>query len=220
MSKTSQTPSIPPSRTKAVSNAPVTGTPPLRGLGLLFTITGVIGLAMAVVLLVEKISLIEDPAYIPSCSLNPVLSCGSAMSTAQASAFGIPNPILGIAGFSAVLALGVAVLAGARMARWMDVLIQVGVTFAMLFVHWLIGQSLYDIGALCPYCMVVWAVTIPLFWFTTLHHLRRWTRGAASAVRRTITLLSEFRLPVLVAWYLVILSLIAARFWDYWSTVF
>ena len=31
-----------------------------------------------------------------------------------------------------------------------------------MFVHWLIFQSLYRIGALCPYCMVVWAVTIPL----------------------------------------------------------
>ncbi|WP_412523778.1 vitamin K epoxide reductase family protein [Brachybacterium sp. GU-2] len=194
-------------------------TRPRLGLGLLFTITGGIGLVMAVVLLVEKIALIEDPAYVPSCSLNPVLSCGSVMSTPQASAFGIPNPILGIAGFSAVLALGTAFLAGARMARWMSVVIQVGVTFAMLFVHWLIGQSLYEIGALCPYCMVVWAVTIPLFWFTTLHHLRRWTRGAAPVTRRTVSLLIEFRLPVLVAWYLVILSLIAMGFWDYWSTV-
>lgn len=24
-------------------------------------------------------------------------------------------------------------------------------------------ETLYEIGALCPYCMVVWAVTIPLF---------------------------------------------------------
>ena len=31
-----------------------------------------------------------------------------------------------------------------------------------MFVHWLIFQSLYRIGALCPYCMVVWAVTISL----------------------------------------------------------
>ena len=33
---------------------------------------------------------------------------------------------------------------------------------ASVFMHWLIFQSLYRIGALCPYCMVVWAVTIPL----------------------------------------------------------
>ncbi|MCG7308019.1 MULTISPECIES: vitamin K epoxide reductase family protein [Brachybacterium] len=192
---------------------------PSRGPGALFTGTGAIGLVMAVVLLVEKIALIEDPAYVPSCSLDPVLSCGSVMETPQASAFAIPNPILGIAGFSAVLTLGLAILAGARTAHWMSVLIQIGVTFAVLFVHWLIGQSLYEIGALCPYCMIVWAVTIPLFWFTTLHHLRRWTRDSGPATHRAVTLLHEFRLPMVVAWYLVILTLIAVRFWDYWSAL-
>jgi uncharacterized membrane protein len=205
-----------------VSTAPPPASPEsgsTRGLGALFTATGAIGLLMAVVLLVEKIALIEDPAYVPSCSLNPVLSCGSVMETPQAAAFGIPNPILGIAGFSAVLALGFAVLAGARMAGWLSVLIQIGVTFAVLFVHWLFGQSLYEIGALCPYCMVVWAVTIPLFWFTTLHHLRLWTRGASTSAHRAVALLHEFRLPVLVAWYLAILTLITVRFWDYWSTL-
>jgi len=205
------------------ADAPAAGTPrgerQPRGLGILFTVTGAIGLVMAVVLLVEKIALIEDPTYIPSCSLNPVLSCGSVMDTPQASAFGIPNPILGIAGFAAVLTLGFAFLAGAHMARWMSVLIQVGVTFAVLFVQWLIGQSLYEIGALCPYCMVVWAVTIPLFWFTTTHHLDALEGRFSPAVRRTIALVVEFRVPVLVAWYLVILALVAVRFWDYWSTL-
>ncbi len=37
-----------------------------------------------------------------------------------------------------------------------------GTLLGTVFVHWLIFQSLYRIGALCPYCMVVWAVTIPL----------------------------------------------------------
>ncbi|GAA1483268.1 vitamin K epoxide reductase family protein [Brachybacterium fresconis] len=187
---------------------------------MLFTVTGAIGLVMAVVLLIEKIALIEDPSYVPSCSLNPVLSCGSVMDTPQASAFGIPNPILGIAGFAAVLALGLAFLAGARVARWMSVLIQAGVTFAALFVQWLIGQSLYEIEALCPYCMVVWAVTIPLFWFTTIHHLRDLADRFTPAIRRAALLVIEFRVPVLVAWYLVILALIAVKFWDYWSTLF
>jgi len=40
-------------------------------------------------------------------------------------------------------------------------------------VHWLIFQSLYRIGALCPYCMVVWVVTITVFWNVTLHNLTR-----------------------------------------------
>ena len=43
----------------------------------------------------------------------------------------------------------------------------------MVFVHWLIYQSVFVIGALCPYCMVVWAVTIPTFFYVTVHNLAR-----------------------------------------------
>lgn len=190
-----------------------------RGLGLLFTVAGLIGLIAAVVLLVEKIALTENPDYVPTCSINPVLSCGSVMLTPQAAAFGIPNPIIGIAGFAAVAVVGAAVLAGARFAGWFWVGIQAAVTFAIVFVHWLIFQSLFVIGALCPYCMIVWAVTIPIFWHTTVHNLSSLQRDDASPGSRTITLLQEYRGAILTAWYILVIALIAWRFWDYWTTV-
>lgn len=56
--------------------------------------------------------------------------------------------------------------------RWFWLGLQAGTTAAVVFIHWSIFQSLYRIDALCPYCMVVWVVTIPLFWYTTLHNLR------------------------------------------------
>ena len=46
--------------------------------------------------------------------------------------------------------------------RWYWAGLAAGTLLGTVFVHWLIFQSLYRIGALCPYCMVVWAVTIPL----------------------------------------------------------
>lgn len=190
-----------------------------RGLGALLAIGGFIGLTAAVVLLVEKVELIKNPDYIPSCSINPILSCGSVMTTSQAEAFGIPNPILGIAGFAAIGVVGAALLSGATFHRWFWLGVQAGVTFAVVFVHWLMYQSLYVIGALCPYCMVVWAVTIPIFWHTTIRNLQplrdTGPRGAARAIR-TIT---EYRGAILTAWYLTILALIAHRFWDYWITL-
>ena len=180
---------------------------------------GAVGLVAAVVLLVEKIKLVEDPDYIPSCSINPVLSCGSIMRTDQAEAFGFPNPIIGVAGFAIVITIGVAIFAGASFARWFWLGLQVGVTFGVGFVHWLIFQSLYRIDALCPYCMVVWAVTIPLFWYVTLHnanegHLRTGRPGARIAAAA-----QEYHGVFLTAWYLVIIGLVGQRFWDYWSTL-
>lgn len=199
-----------------------TGPRPLGGLGLgaLLAIGGLIGLTAAVVLLVEKIQLIKDPDYVPSCSINPILSCGSVMTTPQAEAFGIPNPIIGIAGFAAIGIVGAAVLARATFHRWFWLAVQGGVTFAVVFVHWLIYQSLYVIGALCPYCMVVWAVTIPIFWQTTIRNLQPLRHTGPHGLRRTIQTITQFRGAILTAWFLTVLALIAHRFWDYWSTLF
>ncbi|TCN30649.1 vitamin K epoxide reductase family protein [Kribbella orskensis] len=91
----------------------------------------------------------------------------------QAEAFGFPNPLLGIAGFAIVTTIGAALLAGASFRRLFWLGLQAGVTFGVVFVHWLIFQSLYRIQALCPYCMAVWAVTVPIFWYVTLHNLNR-----------------------------------------------
>ncbi|MFI7063099.1 vitamin K epoxide reductase family protein [Kribbella sp. NPDC050124] len=170
----------------------------------LLLLGGLIGLAASAVLTVEKIAILRDPAYVPSCSINPVLSCGSVMTKPQAEAFGFPNPLLGIAGFAVVATIGAALLAGASFRRWFWLGLQVGVTFGAGFVHWLIFQSLYRIGALCPYCMVVWAVTIPIFWYVTLHNLRR---------------RFGFHGVVLTLWVVLVLSLIAEQFWPYWRTL-
>src|SRR3546814_12490875 len=100
------------------------------------------------------------------------MSCGSVMSTAQAELFGFPNPLLGIVGFTVVVVTGAVLLGGARLPRWYWLGLQVGVTFGMGFVAWLIFQSVYRIGALCPYCMVVWAVMPLIFWFVTQRKVR------------------------------------------------
>ena len=125
-------------------------------------IAGVLGLASALTLTVEKIEILINPDYVPSCSINPVLSCGSVMVTPQASAFGFPNPLIGIVSFTVVLVTAVLALAKVRLPRWYWAGLATGTLLGVAFVHWLIFQSLYRIGALCPYCMVVWAVTIPL----------------------------------------------------------
>lgn len=87
-------------------------------LGLRLTLAGGIGWLAAFVLLLEKLELLEDPNYVPSRSINPILSCGSVMRTDQAEAFGFPNPILGVVGFAIIATVGAATLAGATFARW------------------------------------------------------------------------------------------------------
>lgn len=190
-----------------------------RGLAWLLLVGGLVGLAASFVLAVEKYALLADPTYVPTCSLNPVLSCGSVMASAQAEAFGFPNPLLGVAGFPVVAGVGAALLAGARPAPWFWGGLQVGVTGGAVFVHWLIFNSLYRIGALCPYCMAVWAVTVPIFWYVTLRNLdqmaARLPRRLASVAGTT----QRFHGVFLTAWFLLITIAVLEEFWLYWSTL-
>lgn len=127
--------------------------------------------------------------------------------------------MIAIVGFSAVAVVGVALLAGTGFRPWFRVGTQVGVSFAVVFVHWLIYQSLYVIGSLCPYCMVVWAVTLPLFWYTTLTNLHPLRHTGPRWARRLIGPLTSYHGVVLIAWVLLIIALITHRFRNYWITL-
>ncbi|GAB2496869.1 hypothetical protein D9R06_09395 [Kocuria marina subsp. indica] len=97
--------------------------------------------------------------------------------------------------------------------------LQAGVTLAAIFVHWLIWVSLYRIGALCPYCMAVWAVAIPLFVIVTQRNLRLLPGQTGSRRACTGTWVHAYQTPALVGWFLLVAALSAVRFWDYWITL-
>jgi len=120
---------------------------------------------MSVALLLERIRVLQYPAASLSCDISPFVSCGALFDRWQASLFGFPNPVLGVAGFVAPIAVGAGLIAGARYRSWYWRLFTLGVFGAWLFVTWLYTQSVYSIGVLCPYCLVVWAVTIPMWWY-------------------------------------------------------
>ena len=133
----------------------------------------------------------------------------------QAAAFGFPNPILGVAGFAVLLTIGVVLLTGAYLPRWFWWGIQAGTTFGVLFVHWLIFQSLYRIGALCPYCMLVWVAAITAFVATTSHSIRTGRLPLPVRLRAA----AAYAPTVVTAWLVAIAALATVRFWDYWSSV-
>lgn len=189
-------------------------TPPSlgRGAAWFLALGGAAGLTAALVLTVEKFALLADPNYVPSCSINPVLSCGSVMITPQAAAFGFPNPLIGIVAFTIVVTTGVLTLGGVALPRWYWVSLLAGTTLGVVFIQWLIFQSLYRIGALCPYCMVVWAVTVPIFAIVT-----RTALGHAPnvAVRSVI----NWRWTIVALWFALVFVLVFVRFEDYWMTI-
>ena len=186
---------------------------PLRAFGIGLVVLGGIGLAAAFTLTYDKFRILEDPSFVPSCNINPVLSCGSVMITDQASAFGFPNPILGLIGFSVVITIGVVLATGTRLPTWVMVGLATGAALGLVFIHWLAFQSLYRINALCPWCMVVWSVTIPIAVWSVL---TAWRLVTDNAVVRALW---SVRYLIVLFWYLAIAVLILIRFWDYWSTL-
>ncbi|MET9618441.1 vitamin K epoxide reductase family protein [Kitasatospora indigofera] len=190
-----------------------------RAFAWLLVVTGALGLTASVVLTVDKIRLLQDPSYVPNCNINPIISCGSVMGSDQAEAFGFPNSLIGLTGFSVVVAIGVGLLAGARYRRWFWLGLQAGTVFGVGFVTWLMVQTLYRIGALCPYCMLVWAAMIPLFWYTTLHSLRSGVIPVSGRLRPAVREALRYHWVVPVLWYAVIALMILSRFWYYWRTL-
>ena len=180
-------------------------TPRARATGAVLLAGGLVGAVVSLVLLVEKLDLLTDPGYVPSCSIDPVLACGTIMRTPQAALLGFPNPVIGLLTFPVAAAFGALVLGGVALPRWCWWGLQAGTTAGLLFVHWLILQSLVVIGALCPYCMVVWVAVIAMFWFVTVDNLRAGRLGGAPAPLR-------HHGWGLAAWYLLIVVAIVATF--------
>jgi uncharacterized membrane protein len=181
-------------------------------------VCGTIGVYCSFVLSQDKVRLLEHPGTHLSCSIDPILSCGSVISSTQGHAFGFPNPFLGLAGFAAVATIGVTILAGAKLKRWFWLLLEVGLLFALGFVLWLFIQSVYNIGALCLYCMAVWTITITSFWYVTLYNFDqknlRLPKGRAQTIYAFVR---RHHLDILLLWLLIIAGLILKHFWYYYG---
>lgn len=179
-------------------------------------IAGVIGLVASMTLTVEKIDILLDPSYVPSCNINPILSCGSVMMTPQASLLGFPNPLLGLVAFTVVIVTGLLALAKVALPQWYWLGLTAGVLIGAVFVHWLIFQSLYRIGALCPYCMVVWVITMSLLVVVASIAYRPALQARPSGPAWVVY---QWRWSIAALWFTAVFLLCMARFWDYWSTL-
>jgi uncharacterized membrane protein len=153
-------------------------------LAILLIVTGAIGWYSSFALTVDKILVLENPQADLDCNFSLLVQCGTNLQSWQGSVFGFPNPLIGLGGFVAPIAVGVAILAGATFARWFWIAYGIGVAGAYGFTIWLQIQSFYFLGTLCPWCMLVWSVTIPLFWTLWLHILANGIIPLPEAARR------------------------------------
>lgn len=190
-----------------------------RALAVWLIVAGAVGWWAAFSLTVERFHSLMNPDEALGCDFGIVVQCKANLLSWQGSVFGFPNPILGLAGWVAPIVVGVAILAGARFARWFWLLFEAGMLFAFCFVIWLISQSIYVLGTLCPWCMVTWIVTIPTFYAVTLHILRSGTVPLPARVRSAAGTLMGW-MPLLVVISYATVAVLAQVRLDWLGEVF
>lgn len=182
-------------------------------------LSGILGWIAAFTLTLERLHVATNPEATLSCDLNPFISCKSVMLTEQAALLGFPNPLIGLSAFIFPIAVGFAILAGAKFAQWFWRLFATGITMGFLFVVWLWVQSTFVINVLCPYCMVAWVAMVPLFWTVILFLVRE---GVIDTPLRLAGFFDRAYervwLSVLVT-DLVMAAIIIVRFWSYWPAL-
>lgn len=189
-----------------------------KALPYILLVAGIIGYACAFIIMFDKVKIADNPSYVPSCNLNPIISCGSVMQSDQAAAFGFPNPFLGLGGFAILATVGAAMLAGAKFKRWFWLCVNAGLLFAVGFVHWLFFESVYRINFLCPWCMVVWVISITSFWYVTLYNIDQ--KNVKLPKNKIYPWIRRHHLDILILWFLIIAALILKHFWYYYGRNF
>ena len=191
-----------------------------RGLALLLIVAGLTGWVASFLLTIDRFHVASNPDEKLACDVASFISCKSVMLSDQAALFGFPNPLIGVAAFIAPVAVGVAILAGAKFANWFWQLFFAGHALALAFVLWLAQAAIFDIGALCPYCMVAWAAVIPLFWQLLTHGARE---GYLPVPAKSINFFFkayDWAWLVSLVTILAIATVIAVQFWTLWLDFF
>ena len=191
-----------------------------RGFALFLVLAGLMGWLASFLLTLDRFHVASNPNEKLACDVASFISCKSVMLSDQAALFGFPNPLIGVASFVAPIAVGFAILAGAKFANWFWQLFFVGHALAMVFVLWLAQAAIFDIGALCPYCMVAWAAVIPLFWQLLTHGARE---GYLPVPAKSINFFFkayDWAWLISLVTILVIATVIAIQFWTLWLDFF
>ncbi|MDR2253512.1 MAG: vitamin K epoxide reductase family protein [Bifidobacteriaceae bacterium] len=172
-----------------------------------------ISLVASFVLSVDAVALAGDPGKTLLCDINQAISCGAVAQSWQASVFGFPNAFLGLIAEPVVITIAVASLTGVRFRRGFMFAAQVIYTLGLIFAYWLFYQAMFNIGALCPWCLLVTLSTTLVFSSLTHVNIRD---GNLFLRPRTGRRLAEFcqrghDLVAVVAWLSLIVVAIVAR---------
>lgn len=135
-------------------------------------IGAMLSLLAAFVLSIDAIELAKNSHAVLSCNVNAIISCGTVNSHPSAFIFGFPNSFLGLVTEPIVITVAIAGLAGIRFPKAFMFAAQIGYTLGLGFALFLFYMSFAVIGALCPWCMLVTATTLFVWFAITRFNIR------------------------------------------------
>lgn len=191
-----------------------------KSLAWILVLGGIAGWVAALLLTIERIFLAGHPDATLGCDVASFISCKSVMLSWQAKLFGFPNPLIGLGAFVAPIVVGMAIFAGAKFAKWFWVTFLIGITLGFVFVLWLFESAVFDIGSLCPYCMIAWAGMIPMFWATALFGAREGFLWTPSRMVNFFVTSYDWTWAYALFTYVAIALVILVKFWPLWIKFF
>jgi uncharacterized membrane protein len=179
---------------------------------------GIIGLIASLILVHDTLAVSQNAHYVPSCNLNPVLSCGNVINAPGDKILGLPYPYYGIAAFSILIGSGAGMLAGAKYKKWYWLTFQVLMTIGTVGAYLLLLKSIYKIHSLCPFCLSVDVATTILFWYTTLYVFGLQDIRVRNAKLNAVYFwVRRHHLDILILWFLLVIAFILKHFWYYYG---
>jgi len=178
--------------------------------------SSVLSLIASFVLAVDAVKLAADPTAELSCDINAVISCGTVAAAWQSQLLGFPNAFLGLIAEPVVITLAVACLGGVRFPRWFMFAAQVVYTVGLGFAYWLFYQSMFHIGALCPWCLLVTLSTTLVFATLTHVNIRDGNLFLPARLQETLAgaLRANLDLIVVVIWLLTLALAVVVKYGD------
>lgn len=131
-----------------------------------------LSLLAAFVLSVEAVQLAMNPDVHLSCSINAVIDCATVAKTSYATLLGFPNSFIGMVSEPVVITVAIAGLAGVKFPRLFMFAAQIGYSMGFLFAIFLTSISLFIIGTMCPWCLLVTLSTTFVFYSITRYNIR------------------------------------------------
>ena len=126
-------------------------------------VSSTLSLIASLVLSYDAIKLAEAPDGKLACDINAVVSCGKVEKSWQSELVGFPNSFLGLMLEPVIMTVAIAGLGLVAFPRLFMRVAHIGYGLGLVFALWLLSQSLFEINALCPWCLLVTISTVTVF---------------------------------------------------------